>query len=157
MCITAIFLVCSICLIRIMLVVIGVWKEPILHAFERYGDAERQYEALPQLLAWSGAFSIATSFWLADTAPTSLYPLYVLGIALLVSAYVSYRLRQGLRRIFPYPRWYFELIDRTGRSERRRIAYLWLRLSWRTRLMLNSNSHAFEQWADFVIMSTLYP
>lgn len=157
MCIAAAFLLCMLFLIRIIAVILGLWKEPILHTFERYGDAERDYDALPQLLAWSGGFAIATSFWLNEAAPTSFYALHVLGILLLVVAYVVYRLRRWIRRFFPYPRWYFDLQARTGRSERRRIAYLWLRLSWRTRLMLNSNSRAFEEWADFVIMSTLYP
>jgi hypothetical protein len=77
----------------------------------------------------------------------------------LVGAYFSYRYphltgqKHGL--FLNHPRWLFELGERTSRLERRRIAYMWLRLPLRLRLIYNSNDRAFLEWADMVILSTL--
>jgi hypothetical protein len=50
-----------------------------------------------------------------------------------------------------------ELVGRTTRAERRRLAYMWLRLPAKLRLIYNSNDRAFMEWADMVILSTFWP
>jgi hypothetical protein len=145
-------------LLRIVLIVMGIFKDPILQQFERYGDDEGFIDILPQLLGWSGAFIILVEYW-SDYLWGIDYDFWLVGLASLAIAYFSHRYphltgqKNGL--FLNHPRWLFELGERTSRLERRRIAYMWLRLPLRLRLIYNSNDRAFLEWADMVIISTL--
>lgn len=145
-------------LIRTGLIMTGVWKEPILHTFEKYGDVETVYYPLPSLLLWSGVLIISTTPWMM--APLrSWVPLVVPGIALIYASYHAY-IHPEIAKQYPhifmsYPRWYFELRERTTRYERRRIAYMWLCLPRRMQWAYNGSDPAFNQWADLVIMATM--
>ncbi|MFP4321278.1 MAG: hypothetical protein ACLFTK_02385 [Anaerolineales bacterium] len=144
--------------VRSLLIVIGVWKDPVLRAFEKYGDDETFFHPLPHMLGWTGALSIVANYWL-DALSQSLLPLFFLGLVLLGLAYAAWR-QPGLfgghpGLMFNQPRWLADLIERTTRLERRRLAYMWLHLPPRLRLTYNGNDRAFREWADFVILSTL--
>jgi hypothetical protein len=145
-------------LMRTALIMTGILKGPILHTFEKYGDMETVYYPLPSLLFWGGIFVITCGFWLA--APLRSWAVLVMpGILLIAGAYYAYthpELAQQHPQIFmSYPSWYFELRERTTRYERRRIAYMWLGLPYRMRMAFNGNDHAFNQWADLVIIATI--
>ncbi|MBZ0299299.1 MAG: hypothetical protein K8J31_06155 [Anaerolineae bacterium] len=145
-------------LLRIGLILMGLLKGPILQTFEKYGDAENVYYPLPSILLWSGIFVLsATAFIAART--NILLPTAPFGILLLVAAYAAYahpELAQQYPRIFmSYPRWYFDLRERTSRYERRRLAYMWLWLPRRLRLSYSGSDPAFNQWADLVILATM--
>ncbi len=145
-------------LIRTGLILIGLMKGPILQTFEKYGDAENLYYPLPSMLLWAGVLMLSTTAFLADR--TGIYvPTAPVGLLLLAAAYFAYThpeiARQYPQVFMSYPRWYFELRGRTSRYERRRLAYMWLWLPRRLRLIYNSSDHAFNQWADLVIMATM--
>jgi hypothetical protein len=53
------------------------------------------------------------------------------------------------------PIWYAKLRENTTRSEQRRLAYMWLRLPLRTRLLYNASDHYFFLWADLVIAASV--
>lgn len=145
-------------LLRTILVMIGYYKVPVLSVLEIYGPVEKLYLPLLPLLAWSGALSFLSSFWVRQYTMAS-YLLGSLGLLLLLAAGFGYNYYEIVSRyhfrLLPYPRWYYNLLDRTSRYERRRIAYMWLTLPWRLRLTLNSSDHLFEIWADYVILGTV--
>ena len=52
------FVVSTFYLVRVVLVIAGWYKSPVLHSFEKYGDEENLYYPLPNLLICVGAFCI---------------------------------------------------------------------------------------------------
>lgn len=145
-------------LLRITLMTIGVFKDPILRRFEKYGDIEEFFYPYPELLFWLGIFAIAFSLWLSLLIGVHI-PGELIGVILLGTSYLAHRMRDYVRlhphEMYIYPHWLFELQERSSRLERRRIAYMWLRLPWKTRLAMNSNDRAFLEWADMIILATL--
>jgi hypothetical protein len=149
---------CLVLLMRTILIMSGFLKGPILHSFEKYGDAETVYYPLPALLLWSGLLVFSIGPWIAPGL-RSWTPVVLLGLPLLIAAYYAYVTPQFALKypdiFFVYPRWYHDLRERTTRYERRRIAYMWLALPAGMRLAYNGNDRAFNQWADLVIMATM--
>jgi hypothetical protein len=145
-------------LARSLLIFIGLLKGPILDTCAKYGPEDYPYLSLLPLVTWFGVFGLTLGAWLL-AAYGAEYPVVCPGILLLLLAGLGYRYYDVLAgwhlRWVKYPRWYAELMERTTRYERRRIAYAWLRLPRRLRLTYNSNTEAFLTWADFVIMSTI--
>jgi len=138
-------------MLRSFLVVVGIYKDPILASFEVYGD-EKIYSPLYNLILWSIAFVYLALFLYVGSG--------ILLVALFLAIPLSYfyRLYQRLLQEHPdvfrrLPGWYAELVVRTDREERRRIAYLWLRLPVRTRLLYNARSEFFLHWVDQVLMT----
>ncbi|MBZ0274838.1 MAG: hypothetical protein K8I60_01765 [Anaerolineae bacterium] len=145
-------------LTRTILMMVGLFKSPVLAMLRKYGDNEKFYLPLLPLLVWSGIFLITFSGWASASLGITV-SLSGLGIICLLGAYFG---RQNLQKVanfhfkyFKYPRWYHNLLERTSRYERRRIAYMWLRLPWRLQLLYNSDDQQFMLWADFVIMGTI--
>lgn len=145
-------------LIRQVLIVSGLLKGPLLHLFEQYGDDEPVYYPLPGVFASLGVFLLAFGFLVYPIVPAPFLPA---GPAVLAfaAAYAAHYYRDVAYR-YPeisqaYPRWLHRLREYTTREERRRIAYRWLTLSWRTRLLYNSSDKAFLLWADLVVMATV--
>jgi len=156
MCVLILFLVASFFLIRIILVIAGFLKGPVLKASHRYGDQETFYEALPQFLFWLGAWTANASILVTAIIPSGFLVLQVFSFILFASALITRAYPNIGLRYFRYPRWYFELMEETTRYERRRIAYMWLNLPPRLRYIYNANNTAFRQWADMVILSTIF-
>lgn len=154
-----IFLVSGFLLLRLILVMIGMHKGPLLALFEKYGDEENHFYPVPRLMLWLGVFLVSAQIAFSGIVPVPFIVRHV-GAALLAIVYMSsHFLPDSVRKYWqeypPLPTWYHELRERTGRDERRRIAYMWLRMPLRTRLLFNSNHHAFSQWADLIIMGTV--
>ena len=156
MCIRLLHLISAFFMTRMLFVTWGLLKGPILIHFERYGDAEARYSPLPALLFWIGLFMQLSGIYMEAVVTGAFYSLETLGLLCLLGAYLTYRMPGLTRRLFPFPRWYVDLWSRTSRSERRRIAFMWLRISWKARMRYNSNDRAFLEWADYIILSTLY-
>lgn len=138
--------------VRAGLIVLGIYKEPVLRRFETYGE-ESPYSPALGLLCWSIIFTAYLMVSLLNVGAV----LFLL-IFLLAPFSVVYNHSQAIVRQYPslftfYPRWYSDLVDRTSRDERRRLAYLWLRLPLRTRLLYNARDEFFNQWADLVLMT----
>jgi hypothetical protein len=145
-------------LLRSGLIVMGLYKNPILASFEQYGPQEYLPLPLLTLLIWTGGFLIAVGIWVSLYVPVPM-PLVTLGIILAAIAggfhYNYAMVWKWYYRVIRLPRWHHELLERTTRYERRRIAYMWLHLPLRLRLLYNSSDQAFFIWADFVIMGTI--
>ena len=138
--------------LRAFLIVMGTYKDPVLASFENYGE-EKVFSPIFSLTVWVIIFVYLALFLYVQAGP-----LFALG--LLIGAFIaSMRERMeewrykydSMFRVFP--RWYFELVQRTDREERRRIAYLWLRLPLATRLLYNARNEYFHHWVDLVLMS----
>ena len=138
--------------LRSFLIVMGTYKDPVLASFEHYGE-EKVFSPIFSLTVWAVIFIYLSLFLYVQAGP-----LFALG--LIIGAFIA-SMREHMEewrykydsmfRVFP--RWYFELVQRTDREERRRIAYLWLRLPLATRLLYNARSEYFHHWVDLVLMS----
>lgn len=140
-------------LLRSVLIVIGVHKDPILRSFEKYGE-ESRYSPFIVMLIWAYVF-IAYHMVIFVPSPGLFIITLVLSAVFINGMFINpssflFRLRPFFDR---FPRWYVELSRRTTREERRRIAYLWLRLPLRTRVLYNTHDFYFFKWADLVLLS----
>lgn len=148
-------------LARLVLILTGQLKGPVLRQYERYGDVEAHYFPLPWLLGWSGLALVFGSDVMNNTITlgVDVSALSYVGVFLIVLAIISYyteeRIRDNAKLMPVLPRWANTLAHNTTRHERRRLAYMWLRLPLRTRLLYNTSDHAFLKWAELVILATL--
>ncbi len=145
-------------LLRSTLVMLGLLKEPLLRTFEQYGPSERPYLVALPFLTWLSIFMFSGGLWVSRYSQFS-FVLSFIGFILAFIAAMAYNYYEQTERLHnrlvPFPLWYHELRERTTRYERRRIAYMWLLLPFRTRLTYNSSDKLFFIWADFVIMGTI--
>jgi len=151
------FIVIFIGLVRSVLIVIGLYKTPIIHSFEAYGPDEVPPMPVMTLIVWMGALTALLGMvgvWSLRLGSVFLFT----GISILVVSLAAFFWRNSFadtyHRLAYFPRWYYDLRDRTTRYERRRIAYMWLMLPHRTRLIYNSSDLQFRIWADFIILGT---
>lgn len=160
------FLASGFFVLRSLLVIFGLLKGPILQTFEKYGDAEGlAFPVLHFLVALPFFLLTFTYLLFGGSVPVGLsspYLAYCLMIGLTAVMYFSYHYLKDLAQRYPqvfmaYPRWYNALRERTTRAERRRIAYMWLCLPWRTRLFYNSSDDAFTIWVDLVLLACIRP
>lgn len=145
-------------LIRMLLVLSGRLKGPLLHIFESYTDKPQEYNALLALSLWMSVFIIGIMVTLSDymSLPIASFIPLVLTLSIMALAHEQTPfIRRHLPFLMPEPRWYSDLSSRTTLMERRRIAYMWLRLPRRTRILYDHHDSAFRIWADLVIMGTL--
>ncbi|GAB4315206.1 MAG: hypothetical protein Kow00117_07250 [Phototrophicales bacterium] len=142
-------------LIRDILVLLGVYKDPILILFQRYGNHEPVYYPFPALLFWLGLLVISVG-WVIQSITTIHVPSLEISFLLWFLAYLAHQFQQPSQDAMPVlPSWYRQLMQETSRVERRRIAYMWLRLPLRTRLLYSASNHQFFLWADLVIIATI--
>jgi len=138
--------------IREFLIVIGMYKGPLLRQFERYGE-QAKYSPILNLSILLIVFVPVLLILLAESAIT-----FLLLVILFIPSMHLYRyLRHQVWRfpgiMFAYPVWCHELVNRATREERRRVAYMWLRLPYRTRLTYNASDQRFYQWVDQVLVT----
>lgn len=140
---------------RTVLIAGGLLKGPVLRACRPYREDVLYYGVLWQLVLGTGLCLVMGGFVLSQIMQRIYYPFTVVGILLIIVA-AGLAHYPELNLHFPYPRWYFNLLDRTTRLERRRLAYMWLRLPLKAKIYYNSSDRAFLQWADFIILSTFF-
>jgi len=143
--VTALFL-------RAGLVTLGFYEEPMLSAFQQYGD-EVGFSPLFESLAWGGVLAYLLFVVLA---PSSF--LVLIGVFCFVMFVMLYwRIRDSVMRhpqvFLRFPNWYREIVDHTTREERRKLAYMWLALPLRTRLLYNAQHEEFRKWVELVVLS----
>jgi hypothetical protein len=142
---------------RLVLILGGVYKDPVLRVSERYAVDDDLYYVLPQMLLWTGLFLFSGGLLLMLMTGMR-FPAYLVGLLLMFLAYATEGrpeiAKEHPKLLLSYPRWYAELRLNTTREERRRIAYMWLWLPARMRLYYNSHDRAFHLWADLIIIST---
>ena len=138
--------------LRACLVTLGFYKEPILSAFQQYGD-EVGFSPLFESVAWGGA--LAYLLFIALAPSSFLILIGVFSFALFVMLY--WRIRDSVMRhpqiFLRFPNWYREIVDHTTREERRKLSYMWLALPLRTRLLYNAQHEEFRKWVELVVLS----
>lgn len=147
-------------LARYTAITTGYYKDPLLQLFQKYGDDENHFHILPRFLLGFGLllFTFRGALFYRVNIPSEME---LIGVIFLVCSYFYTRLPLTWRTkalTLPHmPLWYHRLRQETDRHERRRLAYMWLRLPKRTRLTLNINDHAFFLWVDLVTLATGVP
>ncbi len=142
----------------IVLALAGINKGPVLAKFERYGPEPPYYFPLPSMIFWLAGIVFSTGLLLRDSGMGG-SAIEIAGVVLFLLAVFAWNQKPYWQRyaetLPTLPAWYAHLREYTSRYERRRIAYMWLRLPLRTRLLYNANHQAFFTWADLVIMATV--
>src|SRR5690349_4442736 len=102
-------------LVMLVLIATSLYKEPILHHFERYAEADDSYYLLPQLLFGSGLLAIFGGI-LFNAAFASRFPPFLFGALFILLAYLAREYRHYMRQypqiFLSFPRWYVELRER---------------------------------------------
>lgn len=146
-------------LVREALIISGYLKDPILRRFEKYGDDERVYYPIPGILIAAGFFVLGISQWAEPYLRNVLCMPFGPALLLFTAAFFAERQRERIYQnpgfLTRFPRWQYVLREYTTREERRRIAFHWLELPFRTRLLLNSSDRAFLNWADLIVLTTV--
>lgn len=144
-------------LLRYGLALTGTLKDPVLRVSAQYG-ADDTYYVLPWVLLSASGLILSVSLTLGMLMPGT-NGVSVVAILIGLLAYGAWAARDTAKRhpeIFcPLPLWYAHLRANTTREERRRIAFLWLRLPLRTRLRYNFSHHHFWLWVDLVVLGTV--
>ncbi|MCY4466387.1 MAG: hypothetical protein OXE46_12705 [Chloroflexi bacterium] len=147
-----IMLTVSLMFIRACLVTLGYYKEPILSAFQRYGD-EVSFSPLFEAFCWG--MTLAYLIFVL-VVPSSF--LILIGIFFFVFFTMLYwKVRDNIMNhphiFLRFPHWYREIVDHTTREERRKLSYMWLGLPLRTRLLYNAQHDEFRKWVELVVLS----
>ena len=138
--------------IRSLLVVIGAYKDPVLASFEDYGS-ERIFSPMFALLVWSLLLAYTALYWYLEAGIAVALGI-VVGVPVAAFKDNFYALLDSHPMLFrTFPRWYYDLVKTTDREERRRLAYMWLRLPIKTRMIYNSQMSLFNQWVEQVILT----
>lgn len=146
------FFIVAILFFRASLVTLGYYKEPVLTAFQQYGD-EVNFSPLLETVLWG--ILLGYMFFIALVPSSTLIMLGVVMFVIFVSLY--WQLKDNINNhpdvFLQYPRWYREIVDHTSREERRKLSYMWLVLPLRTRLLYNARQDAFHKWVELVMLS----
>jgi hypothetical protein len=156
-------------IIRTVVILLGWLKGVALHTFEQYGD-ERRFRPVADLVFLVVILLMLLPFLPLPQDLTALrFIAFFLGGAMLIGGMYTFQdvLAALLAKLSPkigeqylaltayYPTWYRDLATRTSRYERRRIAYMWLRLTPNQRHLLDRDTSTFLHWTDFVIMGSV--
>lgn len=138
--------------LRASLVTFGFYKEPVLSAFQQYGD-EVRFSPLLDMLLWG---FVLVFFLFMAIVPSAI--LVMFGIVFFTILFLTYwRVKENVMEypevFLQYPRWYRDIVEHTSREERRKISYMWLGLPFRTRLLYNAREDAFRKWVELVVIS----
>jgi hypothetical protein len=137
-------------------IVAGTIKGPVMAYFRRYGEEEDFFPLcrfLDVVMGWGIALTLFASN--TDVLPVSFAPVSFLLMGLLAGG-ASYLVRQfpEWRESLPY--WYAAMMRETTQSERRAIAYAWLRISRQMRWRFNTDQASFWSWVDLVRLTIIY-
>lgn len=156
----SVFLVSGIITLYYMAISGGLYKEPLLAQFRKYGDEQAFYPLCNALLAggiWCLSMVgimpmvVASRSYLARLLPGAVFT--VLGL-ILIGASAAIYMQPTLRTALPP--WYTSLIQNASRQERRHIGWAWLRLPLRMRMRLNGDNKAFAVWVELVRLTVIY-
>jgi hypothetical protein len=132
--------------------VIGVYKDPLLATFEVYGT-ETLFSPLIHLVQASILFVTLVMIGLVDESMAVVICFFVVGFLMWLSPQMNSLTQHHPALFLQYPHWYRQLLRTTSREEQQRLAYMWLRLPLRTRLLYNTHDPLFFQWIDLVLLS----
>ena len=139
---------------RLLMMMLGTLKGPMLTLFEKYGGEESFFNPIPWFVIWAGVILIGLGGLFSLSMLTS-----IVGWLIIATGYILTTLppnvQHYMQTIAPRPRWYIRLCRMTVREERRMVAYRWLWLSPRTRAVLNVNDRAFFHWVDLIVLTVI--
>lgn len=139
-------------MVRSVFVVSGTYKDPVLASFERYGE-ERIFSPSIALLVWAGCFAYVSLYWYVSGSVAMVLGVVILVLAGSLHSAISELVHKYKNFLRKYPPWYDEIVQMTDREERRRIAYMWLFLPAKTRMVYNTNNVLFKQWVEQVLLT----
>jgi hypothetical protein len=104
-------------------------------------------------VAWILILGYAMLFWYTNAGTAFVLGL-VLGLPLIAIRETFLEMLYKHHEIFRiFPLWYYRLVQNTDREERRRLAYMWLRLPTKTRMTYNTHTVLFDQWVEQVLVT----
>jgi hypothetical protein len=138
----------------------GLYKDPLLGQFRRYGDEMRVYPLCRFLYAFGAmALSLAllvSAMWSSQSYLRRMFPPVFFVTLMLIawgSSIIIYRRPEWREAL---PRWYFFLLRYANRQERRQLGYAWLRIPRKMRLRLNGDQKAFSVWVELMRLTVIY-
>jgi len=134
------------------MVTLGYYKEPVLSAFQQYGE-EVGFSPLLEMFVWGGVLAYMLFLALVPSSVLIMLGLFLFTCMGLVYWHVKDNIMNYPEVFLQYPRWYRDIVDHTTREERRKISYMWLGLPLRTRLLYNTREDAFRKWVELVVIS----
>jgi hypothetical protein len=156
-------------IVRTIFILMGWFKSAALRTFEQYG-VERPFRPFSDLVFYIVILLILVRMNVLPQYLSNLrFIAFFLGGAMMLGGMYTFQdvLAAIISKISPkygelykqltwyFPEWYRDLATRTSRYERRRIAYMWLRLSPHQRFLLDRDTQTFMHWTDFVIMGSV--
>ncbi len=144
----------TVCLmfLRACLVTLGFYKEPILSAFQQYGD-EVGFSPLFEACVWGLAMAYLIFVFLVPSSFLILIGVFAFVLFVMLYWRVRDSVMQHPNIFLRFPTWYREIVDHTTREERRKLSYMWLGLPLRTRLLYNAQHEEFRKWVELVVLS----
>ena len=138
--------------LRAFLVMTGFYKTPLLTSFQAYGE-EKIVSPVITFLFWFCMLAIYLLIFVVNLTGWIILVI-IMGAILSATWHQKERVfKQFSKVFFRYPAWYYTLYQRTSREERRRLAYMWLFLPLRTRMVYNTHDAFFDSWVDLVLMT----
>ncbi len=138
----------------------GLYKDPLLAQFRRYGDEQRVYPVCRFLYAFGAAAFLTAllipTLWSSQSYLRRMFPpmfFFTMSLIAWGGSYVIHR-RPAWREALP--RWYFFLLRYASRQERRQLGFAWLRLPRKMRLRLNGDQKAFDVWVELLRLTVIY-
>ena len=145
-------LAATVLFLRACLVTLGYYKEPILSAFQRYGD-EVGFSPLFESCAWGGVLAYLLFIVLVPSSFLILIGVFCFVLFVMLYWRIKDSILNHPQIFLRFPYWYREIVDRTTREERRKLSYMWLALPLRTRLLYNAQHEEFRKWVELVVLS----
>ena len=142
----------SVFFLRACLVTLGYYKEPILSAFQQYGD-EVGFSPIFESCAWGSALAYLIFILLVPSALLILIGVFFFILLVMVYWRVKDSVMEHPGILLRFPSWYREIVEHTTREERRKLSYMWLGLPLRTRLLYNASHEEFRKWVELVVLS----
>ncbi|GEM_PF-916990 len=145
---------CALFLGRLLLILSGMLKDPVLRQLRSYSDTLPSYFFMPALFLWIALFMLFFSMLMMEISDTN-FPVFLSSCAPFLLAYLATRfpgmlIKHGWVLL---PAWYRALQSYAARDDQRRVAYMWLSLPPRLRWRFSVNDRAFLQWADLVLLT----
>lgn len=141
-------------------IISGIYKQPLMTHFLRYGEERRTHPLLRFLVATGGWCMTCSAGLGAFDKISTISTLSGLSLSFTVLGVMSFcgaflvNQRPELRESLPM--WYAQLLHESTREERRLIAYAWIRLPRRLRWRLNGDQASFRVWVDLVRLTMIY-
>ena len=142
----------SILFLRACLVTLGFYKEPILSAFQQYGD-EVGFSPFFESCIWGLALAYLIFILLVPSSFLVLIGIFAFVLFFMLYWRVKDNILEHPEIFLRFPSWYRDIVDHTTREERRKLSYMWLGLPLRTRLLYNAQHEEFRKWVELVVLS----